>query len=97
MIYIATLVLHIVVACATIGVLVAAAAALVRQKHGWYMRLGTALAALAALECATGVALVALSPDISIVKTGVHLALYLGACLLAEAALAAKMQRVWIG
>lgn len=99
--YAGVLTLHIVIACATIVVLVYAAYAIKKEKAAWYLRLGRAIAAFAIIETVTGVALAFLSPDISRLNIGVHLALYLGLCIIAEAVLAVKQKehesRVWIG
>jgi hypothetical protein len=97
MIYTAVLLFHIAVACATVVALTYTAFALVRVKTNWYAKLGHFIAAMAIVECITGVALAFLSPEVSVLRVGGHLALYLGACMLAEAALAFKARRVWIG
>ena len=99
--YAGVLILHIIIACATIVVLVYTAYSVKKDKAAWYGRLGHAIAMFAAVETVSGVALAFLSPDISRLNIGVHLAVYLGLCIVCEAVLAVKQKehesRVWIG
>lgn len=95
--YIATLVLHIIVACATILALAYSVYALVRGKHSFYRRLALVIATLAGVEVASGFMLAVLSPTVTVAYVASHLVWYLGLCLIVESALLFRMRAVWIG
>ena len=91
------LALHIIVACTTVLALAYSAFALVRGKTTWYKSLMISIAALAVLETISGFLLAVLSPTVTVSYVASHLLVYLGVCLVAEAALAFKSRAVWIG
>ncbi|MES2006496.1 MAG: hypothetical protein V4436_00135 [Patescibacteria group bacterium] len=91
------LALHIIIACSTVALLAYSAFALVKGKIAWYKRLMVSIAALAVLETASGFLLAVLSPTVTVSYVASHLLVYLGVCLIAEAALAWKKRAVWIG
>ncbi len=97
MLYTAILVLHIAVACVAIAALSYTAYAVGKGVSTHYARLMVAIALLASVETMSGFLLAVLSPTVTVEKVMMHLVVYLGACLLAEAALVYKKQRVWIG
>ncbi len=97
MLYTATLVLHIIVACVSIAALVYTVYALVRGKHNLYTRLMISIALLTTLETISGFSLAVLSPTVTVSYVASHLVWYLGLCIVAEAALAVRMRKVWIG
>jgi hypothetical protein len=65
-----------------------------RAQTAVYKRLALGLAFVAALEVLSGTALALLSTKLSASELGVHIALYLGACLAAELLLFTKMKDV---
>ncbi len=95
--YTATLVLHILVACATMVAIVYSAYALYREKFEWFKKLAAAIAAFAAVETVSGFALAVLSPTATVAGVALHLSWYLGLCLIVEASLLLNTRRVWIG
>ncbi len=97
MLYVATLVLHIIVACITIAVLCFTAYAVGKGTQQHYNRLMVAIALLAVVETVSGFLLAVLSPTATIESVAMHLVVYLSACLIAEATLVYKKSRVWIG
>ena len=97
MMYTAVLVLHIIIACATMVVLAYSAFVLVRGKEVWYKRLMLSIAVLAVLETASGFSLAVLSPTVTVAYVASHLVWYLSLCLIVEASLAWKKRAVWIG
>ncbi len=97
MLYTATLVLHIITACVSIAAIVYTVYELVRANESLYKRLAVAIAALASIQVVSGFMLAVLSPTLSVATVGQHLLAYLGVCLIAEAALVLRMQKVWIG
>lgn len=97
MLYTATLVLHIIVACVSIAALVYTVYVLVRGNEAWYKRLSLSIAALAGVQTVSGFLLAVLSPTLSALTVGQHLIAYLGICLIAETALVLRMRKVWIG
>lgn len=97
MLYSATLGGHIFVALLTIAIIAVALWAMVTNRAQLYKRIGVFLAVVAAMQVASGFMLIALSPELSVIKVGFHLALYLAVCLLVEAALILKARKaVWI-
>ncbi len=97
MFYTLVLVLHIVVACATMIAIVYSAYALLREKFTWFPKLALAIGAFAAVETVSGFALAVLSPTATVAGVALHLSWYLGLCLIVESALLLNTRRVWIG
>ncbi len=93
MLYVLTLGAHIFVALLTMATIAAALWAMVKNHSHIYKRIGVFLAMVAAVQVASGFILIALSPELSVMKVGFHLALYLAACFLVEAALVVKARK----
>ncbi len=89
--------MHILIACATFAFIGAAAYALFNEKFSWFKNLSTLIGACALLETISGFALAVFSPDLSVLRVGLHLFFYLTLCLIVEAALVFNSRRVWIG
>lgn len=89
----ATLGVHIGVALLTMAIIAVALWAMVANRAHVYKRVGVFLAVVAAIQVASGFMLVALAPELSVMKVGFHLALYLAVCLLVEAALFVKAHK----
>jgi len=84
MTYAFVLAAHIFAACATVAIIGGALFALVKHKAHLYKRIGVALAAIALIQTISGALLVALAPELSALKVGLHLLAYLGVCLFVE-------------
>ena len=97
MMYTAVLVLHIIIACATVVAVAYSAFALVCGKTGHYKPLMLTIALLAAVETISGFSLAVLSPTVTVSYVASHLVVYLGVCLIVEAAFVWKKRAVWIG
>jgi hypothetical protein len=91
------LAIHIIVACATVVAVVYSAFALVRSKANHYKPLMLTIAALAIVETISGFSLAVLSPTVTVSYVASHLLVYLGVCLIVEAAFVWKKKAVWIG
>ena len=97
MIYPAILTLHIVAALITVGLIGYGLVAMARSRASVYRILAFAITLVATLEVATGVFLIVTSPDLNVVKTGLHIGFYLGACLVTNVALYLRAQiPAWI-
>ncbi len=94
MIYGAVLALHIVAACVTFAVIAGVGIALLKQMHRFYKPLGLSLALVALVQIASGVMMIVLNPELSVLKVGLHLLVYLGVCVMVEGALYLKARSV---
>jgi hypothetical protein len=94
MLYGIILALHIAAACITMAIIAGAAYALFTSKHAWYKPVALSLAAIAALQVMSGIVMIGLNPELSALKVGLHLAIYLSVCLLVEGALYLKARTV---
>ena len=94
MLYPLILLLHIGAACITIGLAAYAVYTLWQDRNTAYRSLALAIGAVAAFEVFTGTALAVLSPEISALYLSTHIVAYVGACLVIEAFLFVRMQRV---
>ena len=94
MLYTGILAFHIIAACTTGFVLVAALYIAWRGLSTMYSRLALVLGSIAAFEVATGTLLAVLSPTLSAVALSAHIAAYLGVCLAVEVLLFVKMQKI---
>lgn len=92
MIHSAILALHIGAALVTVGLICYALISMVRAKSSLYRALAFTVTAVATLEVATGVFLIVTSPDLNVMKTGLHIGFYLGACAVTNAALYLRAQ-----
>jgi|SRR3989344_5248456 len=92
--YATILLLHILGLFVTVGVGVYALYAVALSKSEQYRQCALLLGFIAAFEVFTGTALALLSAELSAAALGLHVALYLGACLGVELLLFARIKKM---
>lgn len=94
MMYAIVLGLHLTAAAATGLTIAYALYALARRMDAAYRLSALLLGSVAAFEVLSGTALAVLSPSLSAVALSAHIFEYLGVCLVVEAVLFIRMQKV---
>jgi hypothetical protein len=91
MLYTLVLVSHLLAAVVSIGLGAFALYAVARSQSAWYQPLALSIGFVAGFEVVSGTTLALLSADLAAAALSLHIAIYLGACLMVELLLFYKM------